>query len=250
MRTKKIQSLKFYLFLSAIAIFSCCAFLASCTSDESTKTKTNDCGPLWASWELTFADTTSATEKSNQKSALENAIKTYVNRKDGRGNTSSVTAMNWTDNDKTHSTLNVYVESRDQKQKLISDSRAIRPPSRVTLSASGAETVQLVEVAAICDPLWASWDVTFPNGISPIEKNILRSALGDSITNYVNNIDRHGNACSVIGMNWTDFDEINSRVNVCVDCYDSQQRKIGDTTAVRPPSGVKPPAGLTIKLVE
>jgi len=234
-------------FLIAISIFSIFSIFGTCSNDETKPT--NTCSPLWASWEMTFAKNTSAAEKSKQKSSVEEEIRKYVNRTDAQGNSSTVTNMSWTDNDNSHSTLNVYVESKDKNQKQILDSRGIRPASRVKLSVNSLSTIRLYEASGICSPLWASWDVNFPDGITLSEKLNLKSAFGDSIFEYVNNRDRLGNTCSVFSLSWTDFDVIHSRCDACVNCYDMNQRAIGDTTAVRPPSGVKPPAGLTVSLV-
>lgn len=97
-----------------------------------------------------------------------------------------------------------------------------------------------------CEPKWASWDVTFNEGA---DKSSQKNAFEETIKGFVNNTDSLGNTCTVKEMIWTDKDERNSTLNVCIECKDSEGKAITDTTAPRPPGSVKPPASLTVKLI-
>jgi hypothetical protein len=249
MRTSKIAPPKIYLFLFAIIVIATFSVYSSWSGSMTKSYQPAPCSPLWATWELTFHGNASATDKSKQKSILEESIKKFLNSKDKIGSTSVITGMKWCDIDNNRSRLSVYVESRDRYQKIITDSRALKPPSKVKLSTMTQSTAMLYDASTSCSPLWASWDVTFADGTTETQITSLKSAFDDAVVNYVNNTDRLGNSCYVTGMGWIDFDKFHSRVNVCISCYDVNQRAIGDTTAVRPPPGVKPPAGLTATLV-
>jgi hypothetical protein len=104
------------------------------------------------------------------------------------------------------------------------------------------ETTKKVTIPTTCSPVWGTWDVIFDAGISGDEKNTLKAGLETSINQYVNTTDANGITCSVTGKNWNDIDANHSELTVCVACQDRRGPRT-DTTASRPPTGVRPPAG-------
>ena len=124
-----------------------------------------------------------------------------------------------------------------------------------TIACGGNDSAKTTTTTTNADastcPTWATWTITFDAGTSTDEKTRQKSALEAAIEAYVNNTDAEGNTCTVTSMIWTDVDETHSQVVICISCKDRNQNVIkSDTTAIRPPSGVKPPAGLTSHLLE
>jgi hypothetical protein len=115
---------------------------------------------------------------------------------------------------------------------------------KVSTAPAPSSIVSIADFAS-CDPVWAAWNVEYKEGTTEPEKTELRRQFLDSVNAFVAAPDR-GITCDVSGYHWNTG---GTQITVCLLCLDSDKR-IGDTTMIRPPSGVKPPPGLTVTLVE